>query len=129
MCVRMLSLVSISSQSVISFVNDVPEPPPAAAYPKNPCDFPAGRLLSVVLKTVFLEDEFESQELCLFFDTGEFRVGRNDGRNAAAARPPGGRSTTVQLFIFFFFSKKRSLVPLQMAHFRSFSQHKSETEV
>jgi len=64
----MLSLVSISSQSVISFIKDVPE---QLNYKKNPRDFLSEQLLSVVLKTVFLEGKFESQELSLFFDNGK----------------------------------------------------------
>lgn len=64
----MFSLVSISSQSVISFIKDVPE---QLNYKKNPCDFLNEQLLSVVLKTVFLEGKFESQELSLFFDNGK----------------------------------------------------------
>lgn len=64
----MLSLVSISSQSVISFIKDAPEQP---NYKKNPRDFLSEQLLSVVLKTVFLEGKFESQELSLFFDNGK----------------------------------------------------------
>lgn len=65
----MLSLVSISSQSIISFINDVPE---QLKYKKNPYDFLNKQLLSVVFKTVFLEEKFESQELSLFFDNGKF---------------------------------------------------------
>lgn len=65
----MLSLVSISSQSVISFVKDAPE---QVNRKKNPRDFPRGQPSSVVLKTVFHEEKFESQELCLFFDNGEY---------------------------------------------------------
>lgn len=64
-----LSLVSISSQSVISFVKDVPE---KFGLKKSPCDFGNEQLLSVILKTVFLEEKFESQELSLFVDNGKF---------------------------------------------------------
>lgn len=65
----MLSLVSISSQSVISFIKDVPD---QLKYKKNPRDCLNEQLLSVVLKTVFLEDKFESQELSLYVENGKF---------------------------------------------------------
>lgn len=68
MYVPVLSLVSISSQSVISFIKDVPE---QVEYKKNPCDVLSEQLLSVVLKTVFLEEQFELQELSLYFDNGK----------------------------------------------------------
>uniref|UniRef100_A0A2S2R034 Ephexin-1 n=1 Tax=Sipha flava TaxID=143950 RepID=A0A2S2R034_9HEMI len=57
--------VSISSQSVISFIKDVPE---QLISKKNKCDYLNEQLLNVVLKTVFLEEKFESQELSLYFD-------------------------------------------------------------
>lgn len=68
-------VVSISSQSAISFIKDVPEQP--VNRPRN--NGPRGyldelKLLSVVLKTVFLEEKFESQELSLFFDNGKCYV-------------------------------------------------------
>lgn len=65
----MLSLVSISSQSVISFVKDVPE---KFEHKKILCDFRNEQLLSVVLKTIFLEEKFEFQELSLFVENGKF---------------------------------------------------------
>lgn len=67
-----LSLVSISSHSVISFVKDV-VPEQLNRSRINQRDSLSEQLLqlTVVLKTVFLEEKFESQELSLFVDNGE----------------------------------------------------------
>jgi len=65
MYVKILSLVSISSHSVISFVKDVV--PERRNYRKHPREPPS----SAALRTVYLEERFESQELSVFVDNGE----------------------------------------------------------